>query len=42
LAYFGIGAPNYEVFCVFRQISSLKALSRDAVDRLSIALYNLE
>jgi hypothetical protein len=31
LAYSGTAAPKYRVVCVFRQISSLKALITDAV-----------
>jgi hypothetical protein len=46
LAYFRTVAPKYEVFCVFKQISTLKALTTDAVTAsyfgLSVALYHFE
>jgi hypothetical protein len=31
LAYFGTAAPKYEVFCFFKQMASLKALTTDAL-----------
>jgi hypothetical protein len=37
LAYFGTVAPKYGVFCVFRQICSLKALTTDEVTAKKLA-----
>jgi hypothetical protein len=31
LVYLGRAAPKYEAFCIFKQISSLKVLTTDAV-----------
>jgi hypothetical protein len=45
LAYFGTATPKYGVFCVFNQLSSLKALTTDVVTAILFwiitALYNL-
>jgi hypothetical protein len=42
LEYFGTAAPKYGVFCVFKQVSSLRALTTDAATAKLLAFNYMD